>query len=1850
MKHYEKAVEVDFNPFRDGELVTSVPTTESQKEIWSSIEIDSRANLCYNESIRIRLEGPLDFDLLEVAFNETLAKRDSLRASFSPRGKDFMVGVHTPRKIPFFDYSNEKNKYELVKRHAQKCAEHLFDLNTGPLFIAELVKLNEDEHLLFLTGHHLVCDGWSMALIVSDISKFYKAISRGEDIANISRAPNFFEYALKAERKQGGVPRYWPEEFKEIPPDLNLPLNYKRPEFRTYESRRVDYELDSKLIKDSRKFAAQNKKSLYQLLLANFGLLLNTLTKQKEIVVGISSAGQSVDYNEDLVGHLVNLLPIKFTFYNGMPYSEIFELTKEKMLNAFDAQDATFGEIIKELNLKRDPSRIPLVSVIFNVDQQYSGQGMDFGELRSSYESNPRTYENFEIFINATILDDRCVLECQYNTNLFAENTIVEWLELYESLLTRAIHEKELTAAVNEHSFSAEDESLAKEDSLGLENISEGVKNAKKVWEEVLGLHDIPLKANFFTIGGHSLLGVDVCHRAKEEFGVNVKLKDLLERPTLVEFSKFFEDANTSETEKLNKHVHTSFQLTKAQKQTLFWEKLNPENNGVYHLPAAIRIRTSVDRARLENAFIDVVNAHPSLRAFVNKNTEQETVPSEHIDFSLESAEVSIEEAIETMNALSKVPFDLSKAPLMRAQLFKLDEDDFIIYINFHHIVFDGWSFDIFFRDLDLAYRGESLPQEELEYLDFADWQNDYINSNKFEDDLEAWRKKLSGELPRLNLPTDKSRTEVISTEAGEVKFEIPKHLVNEINHFSKEKGVSVYSLLMACYNQALMDYSQMDEVIVGLPVRGRNSSKYLNTIGYFVNGSVIRTKRENTPSELINSVREEVAWALSYQDTPFSEIARSLNIASEPGVNPIYQAFFSFQDINGRSQQFNGEKYSQINIDCAHASVDLNMWVKASTERIEGAIAFRKDLFEKASIQHFFNYFINLVEYSLANSDESWSQFKPAGLMKLYQDINNTKVRVSMEDLPSQVDHFAQISPSKVAISTQERSITYEELKKYSESIAQQLLEMEIERGDLVGLVCERDVNAPIFYLGVLKAGCGYVPMDPGFPVERLEYIAKNSGVKIIIAPEAKKEQFKVACDHVMSFSEFDFTKPLHQRPGLNLESIAYVIYTSGSTGLPKGVQLSRRSMNNFLCSMAKTPGMSSRDTMLAVTTFSFDISVLEIFLPLMVGGRLVIASKSNTMSGEELIELIERQKVSIMQATPTTWRMMLSEGWRGDENFKILCGGEPFPVDLANKLKKAGGSVWNMYGPTETTVWSTCHRVEELGDHVPIGLPIDNTSVYILDKSLRPVPYGVEGDLYIGGDGLALGYHNLPELTASSFVKDTVSGKGNLYKTGDLARFNSKGQLICLGRNDGQIKLRGYRIELGEIESRVARLPNIQEAVVVVQNKDSSNPTLTAFIRIDGQNAFNQFEAQGNLAASLPNYMIPSKFVVVEEYPKTLNNKIDRKTLEQQKVNTFAPMDKEQKNTICGNERAKNLIGEVQKIWMETLKVDECNLDDNFFDVGGHSLLAVDLFREIEAKLNVNLPLAILMNDSTLGGLIRAIDPSADLNHEVKAEDHVDLEEQTLFIPDICKCMVPIKKTGKKEPIFIFHSVGGNILNYIGLSKAGGEHLLIGVQALGVDGSVLPKNDLMEMAKLYADEIMLVRPDGPYILAGGSFGGLLALEVGRILLEHGHEVKPLLMFDTFGPGLNLNGTKGFEGDLLQRTKRGIIWRIQRALIKTQSSVMAYLGMPIPHTIRHKNIELCNFEALWKCTIRKYDGDIILIRAPIEDNVWYRDEYMGWREYVAGDIKVSYVNGIHSKFIESKDFLKVFSDAIHSI
>jgi amino acid adenylation domain-containing protein len=761
-----------------------------------------------------------------------------------------------------------------------------------------------------------------------------------------------------------------------------------------------------------------------------------------------------------------------------------------------------------------------------------------------------------------------------------------------------------------------------------------------------------------------------------------------------------------------------------------------------------------------------------------------------------------------------------------------------------------------------------------------------------------------------------------------------------------------------------------------------------------------------------------------------------------------------------------------------------------------------------------------------------------------------------------------ARLSPASVALECDSKSLTYRELDYRSNQLARFLQKQTVGAESLVGLCVERSIDMVVALLGILKAGGAYVPLDPSYPSDRIKYVLDDARVQVLLTQQSLRASLPETAAKVVCL-DADSQAFQHEDRGpigsaAKPDNLAYVIYTSGSTGRPKGVQLEHRSVVNFLYSMQREPGMTADDVLVAVTTLSFDIAGLELYLPLLVGGRLVVASREATMDGRILMQLMARSGTTIMQATPTTWRVLLESGWKGDPSLKVLVGGEALSADLARRLAQRCGSVWNMYGPTETTIWSSVYKVEGNDDKlVPIGKPIANTTFYILDSNRNPVADGTEGELYIGGEGLARGYFERDEMTSEKFVADPFSSQpdARMYRTGDLARYKPDGNVEFLGRIDHQVKIRGFRIELGEIEAVLEQHAGVHQAVVVAREDTPGDKRLVAYYVPETSDSLTPVVLREHVGKQLPDYMTPSAFVKMAKFPLTPNGKVDRKALPVPRLKDF---EAEAEFIAPRNETERRLV----RLWEETLGVGPVSVTANFFELGGRSVLAARLFTKILRTFGKELPLSTLFRSATVEELAKELEPSGE-NHEYST-------------------LVSIQPNGTRPPFFCVHGGAGSTLFLHQLAgHLGPDQPFYGIEPEGMDGKRFQRPTVEQMAANYLAAIRAVQPSGPYYLGGYCFGGLVAFEMARILRQQGEQTELLALFSAAlrfnhkvapaaaSPSVRPSFASLFARALASPWKtagnlcRAIYWRVLPVLRKITYWVIFKLGLRVPPDMR---------------------------------------------------------------------------------
>ncbi|WHZ20161.1 MAG: polyketide synthase module [Rhodanobacteraceae bacterium] len=809
----------------------------------------------------------------------------------------------------------------------------------------------------------------------------------------------------------------------------------------------------------------------------------------------------------------------------------------------------------------------------------------------------------------------------------------------------------------------------------------------------------------------------------------------------------------------------------------------------------------------------------------------------------------------------------------------------------------------------------------------------------------------------------------------------------------------------------------------------------------------------------------------------------------------------------------------------------------------------------------------------------------------------------------------------------------TYAELMRWSDAIAHDLVARGVAHGDLVGVCVPRRPEMVAAVLGVMRAGAAYVALDPTFPDARLRHMAEHSRIRHVVTWRADEAPEVLRSLDLVELDGFDPANiPPTELPTISGDELAYVLYTSGSTGEPKGVRILQRTLVNFLNSMRDAPGMSRDDVLCAVTTLCFDIAALELYLPLLVGARIVMATEREQIDPEAFPRLIRDHGVTVLQTTPTLLRVWLNQG-RTDvmRGLKLLVGGEALPRDLANVVLPYCRELWNMYGPTETTVWSTIHRMVNTNGPVPLGKPIARTAIHVLDEAHQPVADGTVGEIWIGGAGVADGYLHDPARTAERFIPDPFANDGSrMYRTGDLGHL-AGGVLYFDGRADDQIKLRGYRIEPGDIEAVALAEPGVKEAVAVARDITADDKRLLLYVAAAADATLAE-RLRTRLRAALPAYMVPQHIERLDALPHTPNGKIDRKALPLPAALAVAePKPQAEARPVSALELA------LTDIWRDLLKVRDIGVDDDFFDLGGDSLLAVRVFERTQNLTGINLPLATLLTAPTIRRQAAALRAAGAKEPEVApAVPASGSARRDPWAP-----LVPIQPRGTRPPLFFVHAIGGNVLNYVRLAKGfHADQPIYGLQAVGVDGLAPPLESVPDMAKRYVAEIRKVQPHGPYFLAGGSMGGAIAYEIAQQLSSDGEPIGMLALFDTYGPANRRLETTRHRHISFARVWHGLGNRLLRVIDHVRVWQARRTGHALPYDLRHREIERVHGRAYMAYVPAPFDGTITLFRASNQP-ASVTDRTLGWSESAIRGVEVIDVPGRHEDLVEQPELLE---------
>ncbi|GAA0134965.1 hypothetical protein YSY43_18050 [Paenibacillus sp. YSY-4.3] len=1740
--------------------------SNEQKQLWISSVSSSPASASLNESVLLKMEGALDVQILRQAVSVLMRRHEALRTVIDPSGEFQTILPELPAPVAVEDLRSRSTSESKAKLDNWLAADasRAFNLHAEqPLFRITVLHMADEDYVLALAFHHIVVDGWSIAVFVGELEEVYSAIC-------VQRAPGlpqpvpFHKYLQWQERLQhepeaDEAAAFWLERFSEPISTLQLPSPDGHLARKTFSGDRQTLKLDRALTKELRALSIRSKNSLFITMLAAYGLFLHRLAGQRQIVVGIPTAGQSHMGETHLVGNCVNMLPV-YTEIHGSDSAADYLLTVKTAMQQLDRyQNYSLASLAERI----PGAHMPAMNILFNMDRPV--RKLNFSGLDTELVPYPVQHLHYDLFLNITEVQQELWLDFDYSTDLIKPEVMQHWVEGYRRLLlsivqdssmkvsrlsvitdeqahflaklenshggkcildnygervplgvtgelhipetegmvltgqlamfmpsgelkicgdadriaehrgyrinlvqleeallelpslrhTQAVvrmvaghHAPELAAyiaapaktideslvraemterlpdyAMPTHvivleSFTLLEDGSIDESSLPVPDImrqkqgplSETEAGLVRLWSELLGIERIGVHDHFASLGGNSLKATVMLSRIYQEFGIQIPIGQWFQYPTIRKLAGLIDGGSAESFQPIPvQEPRDTYEISAAQRRIYILEQLDA-GTLVHNIPGQISLRGMLDVERLIAALRHIVSRHQVFRtSFEIEGHEIVQRIGEEVVLNVPCTELSRPEEAEQRFQHFVQPFDLTKAPLFRAELVKLSAVEHILFVDMHHLISDGYSMAVFMKELVELYEGHALPELKVQYADFSVWQNQTVNDLTISEQEAYWLHQFEGDLPVLNLPTDYPRPSQLSMEGQRLSARLDERLTKRLRRLANETDTTLFMVMLSAYKILLHKYTGQDDLVVGTPVSGRNHPDIEPLIGVFINTVAIRSypAKDKAYREYLEEVRRSSIEAFDNQDYPFELLVDRLNIQRNLSRNPLFDTMFILQNMDMETVSGAGVIFRPEERNPGVSPYDLTLSAEDwSEESIAVNLDYSTKLFKRDKAEQMLAHYVNILSIVAENADVLLSRIdllSPEERQRLLIEFNATDLRYDKQlTIDELFQRQAERTPDDIAAVWANKSYTYKELDVKSSRLAAALRKKGVTPGTIAGVMVKRSIDMIIALLGVLKAGAAYLPIDPDYPAKRIEYMLTDSGSQILLTEAELANHVNCEAATIFVNDESLYLEENDEREfrSHTADHNAYVIYTSGSTGNPKGVMITHQAVHNFIEAMAQEIDFTPGKNILSLTTISFDIFVLETWVPLTKGLTIVIANENEQLDPKALHQLITAHNVQMLQITPSRLKMLMS----GDPEMAflekvtdIMLGGEPMPIHLLHQLQGfAHLRIYNMYGPTETTVWS-CVSDLTRNHNVDIGRPIANTQVYIVDADDMLVPVGVPGELCIAGDGLAAGYWQREDLTEQKFIDNPHVPGHKMYRTGDLAKWREDGCLEYIGRTDFQVKIRGYRIELEEIEkTMISHLP-VVEAVVVAKEDEGGNYYLCAYFVPEDSGA-ELGSIREKLLNTLPEYMVPSYFIALEQMPLTPNGKIDKKALPNPETShsamaSYAPPS---------NEVEERLV----HIWKEELGLEQIGIHDNFFERGGHSLKATILISRMNKEFGVDIPVRGIFQYPTIQGVAELIQKSVHKSFaeipviETKSHYAVSAAQRRLFI----------------------------------------------------------------------------------------------------------------------------------------------------------------------------------------------------------------------------------------------------------
>ncbi|MBT6564851.1 MAG: amino acid adenylation domain-containing protein, partial [Candidatus Scalindua sp.] len=1645
-----------------GMLIAPVSQEQERNLYHSEVTRQSAWNIqhVYESSI-----SPLDIPLLNKAMAHVIENHDLLRTYYLSLGTTWAQIIVTDAKLEFqiLDLPGLPDFQKFIATERNR----LLRLDNAPLLQAWICQTNNACYLGFVT-HHSLADAFTITMLFSELMSYYQSLLKQQKTVLKPVTEQYWQYSLC--QFDAGIYRssktiqYWTDQLHDGVLPIQLPYARDPQEVEEGLLHVADgnvISLSTTLSNDIKRFSQDHEITYTQLFTtAVTMLLIHGMGNARAIVQFVNNQRDRVSLMNTL-GEFTNILFIPFDVDPESSVIHVLREVKQKSLNSLRFAKIDFSELLTLTGLD-------------NYEGYYQQLGdviIDSADIDTGTLDSSKGYGH-SLFVDVLSQKKQSLVEGKAVATLF-----YQILKVDQSIHFITTYRKHLFDKLEIQQLST----------LIVQIVEEMIHNPEQKVNEILS-----------------------------------RMHDSIERLK-----------NQAKRYKIKSQIIHKKSLSEGQKGLWLLQELEP-NMSAYNVPIAFKIHDKIQMEFLKQAFEFMLKKHPILQTVIT--TDGDGSPLQYINkeralsFSQKSIHsLSEEELSELLKTTFKQPFKLDGGPLMRAHLFSLSSDEHILLVTIHHIIFDGTSILILINDLLSAYKTYSQGQRPVlktgktpSYFDFVDWEQELLVSEKGEKHLAYWKEQLAGELPLLELPIDKTRPARQTYTGATCSVRLSTELTGQLRHLAKEQGVSLFVLLLGVYKALLCRYTNQGDIIVGVPTLGRPEKRFELVVGYFINMVAMRsTINENHSfSYYLDQLKRTVAYGLGHAVYPFPKLVTQLNLKPDPTHSPVFQTIFvlqNFYSIQAQKELTGKNPGISIIPDLQQeGDFDLSMEMAEGEHDLSIHLSYNLDLFNEETIIRFIEHFIKLAQEIVQNPDQEIGQYDLLSKKERDKHLiewNNTKANYPEDKHIHQLfENQASNTPDAVAVVFEGKQLTYRELNQKSTQLAKYLQSLGVKPDTLVAICVERSLEMIVGIMGILKAGGAFVPLDPDYPEDRLRYMLKDSRVKILITREELTEKVSAFvsgnnCAVCVIDKQWDEIMKIKGRLVNEVQSgnLAYVIYTSGSIGRPKGVLISHDSLVNHCQVTQNYYNLTPDDHILQFASLNVDAS-LEQILPGLIKGATSILRDKEVWSPGEFQKKVRDNEITVADVPPAYLRELLLDWSHASElNLQeqlrlVIVGGEalsPETVDLWRSSPMNSTRLINAYGPTETTITSTVFEITAdtqipmPSQNIPIGRPLDNESVYILDGYRNPVPVGVRGELYISGTGVALGYLNRPELTREKFIDNHFNPGTRMYKTGDLARWLADGNIEFLGRIDHQVKVRGFRIECGEIESVLNEQENIGNTLVLAKTINESVQLVAYFVPVNPGSSVDIEKLKNALKAKLPDYMIPSAFVSLDEIPLTPNGKTDRRALALHDID------------LAGSKKYIAPVTETERqladIWEEILGVEQIGVLDNFFDLGGHSLLSVRLMAEIHNKFGRDLPISTLIQTPTVKEQASMLQLPTENEHRGP--------------------LISIQPKGDRTPFFCVHPVGGNVLSYMELTRQlGNHHPFYGLQSPGLNGGVHPES-IEKMASLYIEAIRTIQRQGPYCLGGWSMGGIIAYEMAQQLQQTGEEISLIALIESYTP-----------------------------------------------------------------------------------------------------------------------------------